>query len=665
MSPWGQPPRWFLWLCAAVVVAGTAVTVVGTVRIGITVDETFHVVRLRNYLGQGWYLLDDDLRSGRPGSWVTDSYVYAPVAALLLHVLNVVVGNEAWSEVSTSTDAYVVRHLGVAFLAVCTLGATAVATRLVSASWRWALVACAVLVALPMWSGHAMFNVKDVPVAAGYTFVTLACMLLAVGERTARRTRAAVVALLLVGVVLAIGTRPAIWPGLAAAVGLVVLASLPVAGRRSHGWRVLDAAVGVLGGLAVLAAVYPAVFLHPLRWALGATSESAGYQGTRFWGYIPLYVICTVPVVLLLFGLMGSFVRFRGRVADRRDGWGPRDLLMGLVVAQALLLPVLLIIRVPSLNGGLRHLLFAAPAVAVLVAAGIAQVLGDVSGRRGRGAVTAVAAIGLAVPVGAQVQLFPLGYSYANPLADAAGLGLAADFWQASFRAYADDVPDDAWVICGAKLDDDARPLRQMPNGGQSWLDVGRDCATSGGLSVLEPFLPAARPGAGPDVASDFVALVVYDDPMPEGCREIAQVTRRRLLTEVVASRALLCPLVLPDYVGPITLDGEGRGATYLLGGWSGDGGDPEITVEDRASLGFHVDASPSDEIRVEGSAEGDVEFLVNNVPADAEASAEGWVVRPAPSLPEVGERGNLVLTMVVTDGTARVSHVELEGAVG
>ena len=68
MSPWGQPPRWFVWLCAAVVVAATAVTLAGAVRIGITVDETFHVVRLGNYLDHGWYLLDDDLRAGRPGA---------------------------------------------------------------------------------------------------------------------------------------------------------------------------------------------------------------------------------------------------------------------------------------------------------------------------------------------------------------------------------------------------------------------------------------------------------------------------------------------------------------------------------------------------------------------------------------------------------------------
>ena len=49
MSPWGQPPRPFTWLCVLVVLVGTGMTFAGALRIGITVDETFHVVRLRNY----------------------------------------------------------------------------------------------------------------------------------------------------------------------------------------------------------------------------------------------------------------------------------------------------------------------------------------------------------------------------------------------------------------------------------------------------------------------------------------------------------------------------------------------------------------------------------------------------------------------------------------
>ena len=263
------------------------------------------------------------------------------------------------------------------------------------------------------------------------------------------------------------------------------------------------------------------------------------------------------------------------------------------------------------------------------------------------------------VPTATQVQLFPLGYAYSNPVADAAGLDLAGDFWQASFREYADDIPPGAFVVCGANLDDEGRPMRQTPNGGQSWLQISQDCATTGDLSVLQPYLPPARPD--PEVAPTFVALVVRDDPAPQGCEQIGQVVRRRLVTEDVVSRALLCPLVLPDYVGPVVLDGQGRGASYLLGGWSGDSGASDITVLDRASLGFHLGGTAEPvTVRVSGAASGDVRFLVDNVPARVRATPTGWDVSVEGTTTGLGEPGNVVLTVVVDGGEAQLTGFDV-----
>ena len=50
-------------------------------RVGyIETDEPAHVLRYANLQEHGWYLLDDDFDGDEPGSWVTDQYVYAPVA---------------------------------------------------------------------------------------------------------------------------------------------------------------------------------------------------------------------------------------------------------------------------------------------------------------------------------------------------------------------------------------------------------------------------------------------------------------------------------------------------------------------------------------------------------------------------------------------------------
>lgn len=633
--------------------------VTGAVRIGVTVDETFHVIRLNNFLDHGWYLLDDDLdRSGEPGSWVADRFVYAPFSTLFLHALNVLLGNDSWGHVAMSSEAYVVRHLGVAFLGLAGVIATASMTRLLSHSWRWGAVSGAVLLMLPMWLGHSMFNVKDVPVGAGYTFVTLGCMLVMTIPQDRHMARVSSSVLLLMGFLLAIGTRPAMWPGLLVPVLCVVSMSLLRSGRGSpaHWWRARDVVISALAALTVLALVYPVVFMHPAEWLMGSATESADYHGRRTRTYIPMAIASSVPVLLLVLGLVGSWTRLRAWVSQPRIGG--RQVLWALVLSQALLLPCMLVVRTAALSGGLRHVLFAAPAVAVLITAGLAQVLSDIRGERSRQSVTALGGVALLVPLVTQVQLFPYSYAYANPLPDAVGTPWPGDFWQASFREYADEVPPDAFVVCDPALDDQARALRQKPNGGQSWLDVSQDCSRVGPLSVLQPYLQKRAPRH--TVSPEFVALVVRVTPQPRGCSEIAKVERTRLLTDTIVSRAYVCPLVLLPYEGAIDLDGAGAGAEFLMGGWSGNGGEKEIIAADRASLGFARERSGETfMIDVTGSSAGDVGFLVNNESVTATKVSSGWRLRVPPQFASLGGEENLVITVVPQD-EVRLSRVEV-----
>src|SRR5690606_32466200 len=110
--------------------------------------------------------------------------------------------------------------------------AVASIARVLSGGWRWGVVTAAVLVSLPTWSGHAMMNIKDVPVATGYSLVTLSCVLLICRGSVRPRARIATAALLSLGLVVAVGTRPGVWPGIAAACGLVVLHLLISSGRE-------------------------------------------------------------------------------------------------------------------------------------------------------------------------------------------------------------------------------------------------------------------------------------------------------------------------------------------------------------------------------------------------------------------------------------------------
>ena len=140
-------------------------------------DEPIHVMRLRNFFDTGWYALDWDYGGAGPGGDGTNTYVYAPVTMLLLHAWSVLWGVEGWHDVATSSHAYHVRHLGVVVIGLVGVAAVAATGRVRAEDWRWGLVAAAVLAAIPMWTGHEMFNVKDVPVATGHTLCTLGLLL--------------------------------------------------------------------------------------------------------------------------------------------------------------------------------------------------------------------------------------------------------------------------------------------------------------------------------------------------------------------------------------------------------------------------------------------------------------------------------------------------------
>jgi hypothetical protein len=198
-------PRSLTWLCALVVLVGVAMDVLGALRTGISWDEPYHLMRLENFLHHGWFALDWAVP--REGSTAVDAntVVYGPVTMLLLHGLAVLTGVEEWGAVSSTSTAYDVRHLGVLLIGLVGTAAAAATTRTLLGSWRWGLFTAAALTALPMWTGHLMFNIKDVPVASGYTLMTLALVSMVAPTRGRRGSR---VWGLAAGIVLMVGTRP-------------------------------------------------------------------------------------------------------------------------------------------------------------------------------------------------------------------------------------------------------------------------------------------------------------------------------------------------------------------------------------------------------------------------------------------------------------------------
>jgi hypothetical protein len=181
-----------------------------------------------------------------------------------------------------------------------------------------------------------------------------------------------------------------------------------------------------------------------------------------------------MPPLLLLVGVVGCLMSLRHlprRLTSPRWAGGL------LVASQALLLPFLAVIQQSVLNDDLRLILFACPAVAVLLTAGWRQVfvdLGDGS-RMGGSALVILWSLALLAPVVAQAQLFPYSYAYASPVVSRSGPN---DWARVSLRELVPGLDPDDFVICQPLTSPDGLTMRYRPPGGRPAAEGSSDCGT-------------------------------------------------------------------------------------------------------------------------------------------------------------------------------------------
>ncbi len=174
--------------CLVVVLLG-AEMLLGASTIGLGVDDYIHVERFDEWLRSGWYVPSPFLPGGEPDPTRIEStpYVYGAAFSVLAHLANVALGNEAIGEISTDADAYAVRHVVAALIGLGTVLCVGVAVWALTRDRLAAVWSGAALLAIPAWTGYAMFSNKDIPVAAAFTFITAGLVLLLVWADGARR----------------------------------------------------------------------------------------------------------------------------------------------------------------------------------------------------------------------------------------------------------------------------------------------------------------------------------------------------------------------------------------------------------------------------------------------------------------------------------------------
>jgi hypothetical protein len=558
-----DPPLTLVTAVTVVVLGYLAVLLLaGAVTLGVHPDEYIHVLRFDHWLDSGWYVPTSRLVDGMPDPNDPNAspYVYGAAFSWLAHLFNVALGNEAMGEIDATGPAYAVRHTVVALFGLGAAAAAAIAVRSITRDRLAALWTAAALLAIPVWTGNAMFNIKDIPVGASYTMLTAGLVLALVATdreepQTAIRLLAAV-AFVALGTFFGIGTRPAMWLPFALTVGaFVVLAAFTT--RSSD--RLLRSVMGPIGGailgLCGIGLLHPKVTAHAWSWITESVSGSAEYDWTGLtltagqqldghpppW-YLPVWTFAALPLLIGAVAVLGVVVTVRSTRRlwpVTRAGQDPRSSRAAatlLVVLQLVFVPGASILTGATMYTGLRQHLYVLPAVAMLAGIGVAPLFRRI--RRGadqRSAVRWALAGGLAVallaPAVEQTRLHPYEYVYVNA---AVGIDGVQANWETelqflSSREAFRRVPASARPQCALYV--------------TSITPEGDD-----GFGRCTIFLDPFRDEQGSDAVEDEVGDGVWvvgrvrgNAQPPEGCTVVDRITRPLRTEDLVMSYVLRC----------------------------------------------------------------------------------------------------------------------------
>ncbi len=555
-------------LVVSLSVAVTAICVgmlfVGDFVSGITWDEQVHVRFLSSYFENGWNVDPSGVIEGVPDpSKIWGIYVYGPVAGLIAHAVTVLVGQESWGEFSLTPGAYVGRHIATSLMAIGGMLAVLFIVKVILNSWRWALLSAALLAIIPLWIGHGIFNIKDIPVATGYT-VASAGLVLALHRANGRAHKAIWPGWMwvVVGTVLAAGTRMA--SGVPIAMGVAVSSialavfltrenPTPLVQRLSFSLRFLaQGFVAMVLSYLSLLVIYPKAFANPILLAYEAVYVSAKFpfeESVRTagnwlaqpvtWLYLPEWFGSQLPLIVL-FGTIGFVlwwtVSALGCFKPKCSQDVRRILLLTVpVLLQALILPLGAVAFQSNIYNGTRQFLLVLPATAVLSSICVARITGALirtkKSRVWLGSAWVVVSLGMIAPTVSQVNLFPYNYTYFNFPTSLSGID---NRW-----------PTDYWRQSGREL------VRRLPIGGQdscSYEQYRRDelvsCLTE---APFRTFLGERGMYASSTKleSSKFWYLRENqgDVNLPAGCELYESITRRLFFSEITIAQIATCDL--------------------------------------------------------------------------------------------------------------------------
>ena len=193
-------PKSFFYIFIVFALYKSCEFIVGSLQIGMNIDEPYHLNQAQLWLNNFSYISSDE--SG-------PSFTYGPLIGILQILTNFLLGNGSLRSYENFPLTFEINHLLVAFIGFSACLILIKLNKSISNLKNLGYLSSIFLFSLPIWVGNSFHNMKDIPTATGYTFVTVGCYLL-LNSFLKNSHDFKPILVIYIGLLLVLGTRPAL-----------------------------------------------------------------------------------------------------------------------------------------------------------------------------------------------------------------------------------------------------------------------------------------------------------------------------------------------------------------------------------------------------------------------------------------------------------------------
>jgi hypothetical protein len=449
------------------------INVLGSQRVGISWDEPFHTSRLEERLNYGLNI---------PFDWFGQSFTLPTYAAnfdypvhglafqLLSHVFNFLIGNENWLEVSQSIPAVQGRHLISALFGIGASILVGLIYFKITKNLTYSMLTSLLLLSIPVFSGHSMFNPKDIPVSFAITLNAYAIFYFIHhlrGKLVKLSNLVILFALQASWIFIGVGTRFALWIYLL--LQMIILFTFYIL-KRKEIQNLLKLSVfislGSTVGLILVFILHSDQLLDIKSFFINSLYNSSSFSSSSklvFLGsiseppsnrmYIISHILIHVPIIFIIISiffltqLVNNYAKFK--ISFYR-------IFPSLAILFIIgLFPVLLAIGMNAdFYDADRHILFVYPFICIFVTM-LIQFLNNILNRIKLVLINVLTALLLIIPIASQISLYPYSYTYVNEIGllfnkNKSITGWETDYWGVSLREAQESLAPNSLFHCSS-----------------------------------------------------------------------------------------------------------------------------------------------------------------------------------------------------------------------